>query len=146
MEVGDESRRELGDVPGERNRVWYEGRGPAVVIAPWNFPLAILSGMTAAALVTGNCVVYKPSSLTPVTGRRLADIYREAGIPPGVFNYLIRNLQGMTNLMLYFSDTYERPLTTAVGTAKRHLNNIYGKLGVGSRTQAVAYAREIGLA
>ncbi len=79
---------QLGTVPGETNRLLYEPCGVAAVIAPWNFPLAISCGMTAAALVTGNCVVYKPSCLTPVTGRRLADIYREAGIPPGVFNYL----------------------------------------------------------
>ncbi|HZV82542.1 MAG TPA: proline dehydrogenase family protein, partial [Geobacteraceae bacterium] len=79
---------QLGHVPGETNRLFYEPCGVAAVIAPWNFPLAISCGMTAAALVTGNCVVYKPSSLTPVIGRRLADIYREAGVPPGVFNYI----------------------------------------------------------
>jgi len=75
-------------VPGEVNRSFYEPFGVAAVIAPWNFPLAISCGMAAAALVTGNCVVYKPSSLTAVTGRKLTDIFRAAGLPPGVFNYL----------------------------------------------------------
>jgi RHH-type proline utilization regulon transcriptional repressor/proline dehydrogenase/delta 1-pyrroline-5-carboxylate dehydrogenase len=78
----------LGHVPGETNRSFHEPCGVAVVIAPWNFPLAISCGMAAAALVTGNTVVYKPSSLTPVIGRRLTEIFRQAGIPHGVFNYL----------------------------------------------------------
>jgi RHH-type proline utilization regulon transcriptional repressor/proline dehydrogenase/delta 1-pyrroline-5-carboxylate dehydrogenase len=59
----------------------------AAVIAPWNFPLAISTGMTAAALVAGNAVLYKPSGLSSVIGRGLADIYAEAGIPAGVFNF-----------------------------------------------------------
>jgi predicted delta-1-pyrroline-5-carboxylate dehydrogenase group 2 len=79
---------ELPPGPGESNRLCYEPRGVAAVIAPWNFPLAISCGMTAAAVVAGNCVVYKPSSLSPVTGHLLVDIFREAGLPPGVFNYV----------------------------------------------------------
>ena len=76
--------------PGEpeSNQLFYEPRGIAGVVAPWNFPLAISCGMVAAAVVTGNCVVYKPSSLSPVTGHLLVDIFREAGLPPGVFNYV----------------------------------------------------------
>jgi RHH-type proline utilization regulon transcriptional repressor/proline dehydrogenase/delta 1-pyrroline-5-carboxylate dehydrogenase len=77
-----------GSAPGELNHYLYEPRGVAAVIAPWNFPLAISMGMASAALVTGNCVVYKPSGLTPVIGRHLAELFREAGLPPGVFNYL----------------------------------------------------------
>ncbi|WP_305042251.1 L-glutamate gamma-semialdehyde dehydrogenase, partial [Geoalkalibacter sp.] len=75
-------------VPGEDNRLHYQPKGVAAVIAPWNFPLAISCGMAAAALVTGNTVVYKPSSLTPVIGWKLLELLREAGLPPGVFNYL----------------------------------------------------------
>jgi len=78
----------LGHVPGEINRSLREPCGVAAVIAPWNFPLAISCGMASAALVTGNCVVYKPSSLTPVIGQRLGEIFREAGLPHGVFNFL----------------------------------------------------------
>ncbi len=74
--------------PGESNQLFYEPRGVAAVIAPWNFPLAISCGMVGAAVVTGNCVVYKPSSLSPVAGHMLVDIFREAGLPPGVFNYV----------------------------------------------------------
>ena len=72
----------------EANRLFYEPRGVAAVIAPWNFPLAISCGMTAAAIVAGDCVVYKPSSLSPITGRLLVDLFCEADLPPGVFNYV----------------------------------------------------------
>ena len=77
----------LGDLPGERNEQFYQPKGLAAVIAPWNFPLAIGCGMCAAALVAGNCVIYKPSNLTPVVGHNLAEIFSEAGLPDGVFNY-----------------------------------------------------------
>jgi len=78
----------LGTAPGELNHSFYEPKGVAAVIAPWNFPLAISIGMAAAAIVTGNPVVYKPSSLTAITGYQLVEVFREAGLPEGVFNYL----------------------------------------------------------
>jgi RHH-type transcriptional regulator, proline utilization regulon repressor / proline dehydrogenase / delta 1-pyrroline-5-carboxylate dehydrogenase len=68
-------------IPGENNVYFYEPRGIAAVIAPWNFPLAILTGMTAAALVTGNCAVVKPAEQSPIMGALLVDILREAGLP-----------------------------------------------------------------
>lgn len=80
--------RRLGTAPGELNHSCYEPKGVAAVIAPWNFPLAISIGMAAAAIVSGNPVVYKPSSLTAITGYQLVEIFREAGLPEGVFNYL----------------------------------------------------------
>jgi RHH-type proline utilization regulon transcriptional repressor/proline dehydrogenase/delta 1-pyrroline-5-carboxylate dehydrogenase len=80
--------RRMGRAPGEENRYRYEPLGVAVVIAPWNFPLAISCGMIAAALVTGNSVVYKPSSRSPVTGRLLMEIFHQAGLPPGVCNFV----------------------------------------------------------
>ena len=76
------------DVPGEENAYFYEPRGVAVVIAPWNFPLAILTGMAAAALVTGNTVVLKPAEQSGVVGAKLMECLIEAGVPPGVANYL----------------------------------------------------------
>ncbi|MGE0607591.1 MAG: L-glutamate gamma-semialdehyde dehydrogenase [Pirellulales bacterium] len=76
------------DVPGEENRMLYRPRGVAAVIAPWNFPLAILTGMTTAALVTGNTVVMKPAEQSPVVANQLMDIFRQVGLPPGVLNYL----------------------------------------------------------
>ena len=68
-------------LPGESNVYLYEPRGIAAVIAPWNFPLAILTGMTAAALVAGNCAIVKPAEQSPVTGALLVEILREAGLP-----------------------------------------------------------------
>lgn len=80
--------RRHGHAAGELNLYLYEPRGVAAVIAPWNFPLAISMGMASAAIVTGNPVVYKPSSLTPVVGHHLVEIFVEAGLPAGVFNYV----------------------------------------------------------
>jgi predicted delta-1-pyrroline-5-carboxylate dehydrogenase group 2 len=80
--------RRLGNAAGELNLYLYEPRGVAAVIAPWNFPLAISMGMVSAALVTGNPVVFKPSSLTPIIGHHLVEIFAQAGLPAGVFNYL----------------------------------------------------------
>jgi RHH-type proline utilization regulon transcriptional repressor/proline dehydrogenase/delta 1-pyrroline-5-carboxylate dehydrogenase len=76
------------DVPGEENRFEYLPRGVAAVIAPWNFPLAILTGMTAAALVTGNTVVMKPAEQSSVVGAKLMQIFRAVDLPPGVLNFL----------------------------------------------------------
>ena len=77
----------MGRAPGELNHYFYQPKGLAVVIAPWNFPLAISCGMCAAAIVAGNCVIYKPSGLSSVTGFTLAEIFQHAGLPQGVFNY-----------------------------------------------------------
>jgi RHH-type transcriptional regulator, proline utilization regulon repressor / proline dehydrogenase / delta 1-pyrroline-5-carboxylate dehydrogenase len=75
-------------VPGETSLHEYVPRGIAAVIAPWNFPLAILCGMTTAAIVAGNTVVMKPAEQSPVIAWRLMDILQRAGLPPGVANFL----------------------------------------------------------
>lgn len=75
-------------LPGEQDEMRYLPLGAAVVIPPWNFPLAILCGMTVAALVTGNTVVIKPSSETPTIGAVFAEILLEAGFPPSSFCFL----------------------------------------------------------
>jgi RHH-type transcriptional regulator, proline utilization regulon repressor / proline dehydrogenase / delta 1-pyrroline-5-carboxylate dehydrogenase len=68
--------------PGERNEMHYAPRGPCAVIAPWNFPLAIPLGMTAAALATGNPAILKPAEQSPGCAARLVEALREAGVPP----------------------------------------------------------------
>ena len=73
-------------VAGEINLQHWLPRGVGVIIAPWNFPLAILTGMTAAVVVTGNTVLMKPSEQTPVLGAHLMSLLLEAGLPPGVVN------------------------------------------------------------
>jgi 1-pyrroline-5-carboxylate dehydrogenase len=75
-------------VAGERNQNRYLPLGVVVVIPPWNFPLAILVGMTMAAVVTGNTVVLKPSSQSPVTAAKFMELVDEANVPPGVVNLL----------------------------------------------------------
>lgn len=74
--------------PGETSVTHYLPRGVAVVVAPWNFPLAILCGMTVAALVTGNTVVMKPAGQSPVIAAKLYAILREAGVPAGALHYV----------------------------------------------------------
>jgi RHH-type proline utilization regulon transcriptional repressor/proline dehydrogenase/delta 1-pyrroline-5-carboxylate dehydrogenase len=82
------SPQSLGHYPGEESEYIYEPKGIGVVISPWNFPLAIPAGMVSAGIVTGNCVIFKPSGLSPVMGWQLSDIFREAGLPPGVLQCL----------------------------------------------------------
>jgi 1-pyrroline-5-carboxylate dehydrogenase len=78
----------LTKVPGEKNELEYIPLGVGVVIPPWNFPFAILVGMSSAAIVSGNAIVLKPSSDTPMMGRLFYEIMEEAGVPEGVLNFL----------------------------------------------------------
>ncbi|AFK07790.1 delta-1-pyrroline-5-carboxylate dehydrogenase [Mesotoga prima MesG1.Ag.4.2] len=75
-------------IPGEYNELRYIPLGVGVVIPPWNFPSAIMAGMTTAAAVSGNCVLLKPASDAPVIAAKFVDILREAGLPDGVVNYV----------------------------------------------------------
>ncbi len=75
-------------VPGEKNRAFYIPLGVGISIPPWNFPMAILTGLTSAPWIAGNCVVLKPASATPMMGWLYMEIIREAGVPAGVVNFL----------------------------------------------------------
>ncbi|VEF49552.1 delta-1-pyrroline-5-carboxylate dehydrogenase [Bacillus freudenreichii] len=83
-----EQEADLIPMPGIENRMVYLPLGVGVIIPPWNFPLAILTGLTVSALVTGNTVLIKPSSATPVTAVKFIEMLKEAGIPDGVINYV----------------------------------------------------------
>lgn len=72
----------------EYNRYDYIPLGVGVVISPWNFPFAIMGGTTAAAVVTGNTVLLKPASTTPVVAYKFVEVLEEAGLPAGVVNYI----------------------------------------------------------
>ncbi len=74
--------------PGERNKFEYIPLGVGAVIPPWNFPLAIMAGMTMAAVVAGNTVVLKPSSDSPTIAAKFMEIVEEAGLPAGVVNFI----------------------------------------------------------
>jgi 1-pyrroline-5-carboxylate dehydrogenase len=78
----------LTPVPGEKNYLRYIPLGVGVVIPPWNFPMAILAGMTAASIVAGNTVVLKPSSDSPAIAYQFFEVLEQAGMPPGVVNFL----------------------------------------------------------
>jgi 1-pyrroline-5-carboxylate dehydrogenase len=73
--------------PGERNRLLYIPLGVGAVIPPWNFPFAIMAGMTAASIVTGNTVILKPSSDSPTIAAKFVEVLEEAGLPAGVVNF-----------------------------------------------------------
>ncbi len=76
------------EYPGEENRSWLQPIGAGAVIPPWNFPLAILVGMTVGPVVGGNTVVLKPASNTPLVGWGFMKVLEEAGLPSGVVNFL----------------------------------------------------------
>lgn len=73
--------------PGERNELHYIPLGVGAVIPPWNFPFAIMAGMTAASIVTGNTVILKPSSDSPTIAAKFVEVLEEAGMPGGVVNF-----------------------------------------------------------
>ena len=74
-------------LPGEKNELIYIPLGVGAVIPPWNFPFAIMAGMTAAAIVTGNTVILKPSSDSPTIAAKFIEVLEEAGMPGGVVNF-----------------------------------------------------------
>ena len=81
-------KQPIVNVPGEENDLEYIPLGVGAVIPPWNFPLAIMAGMTMASVVTGNTVVLKPSSDAPTIAFKFFEILEEAGLPPGVVNFM----------------------------------------------------------
>ncbi|HZH33528.1 MAG TPA: L-glutamate gamma-semialdehyde dehydrogenase [Pyrinomonadaceae bacterium] len=82
------SEQPLTKIEGEDNRLGYIPLGVAAVIPPWNFPLAIMAGMTVAAVVTGNTVVLKPSSDAPTIAAKFVEVLQEVGLPAGVVNFV----------------------------------------------------------
>lgn len=129
-------------VPGERNLYHYQPRGVGVVIPPWNFPLAILTGMTAATLAAGNTCVLKPASQTPVIAAHLVTAFREAGLPEGVLNfvpgpgaavgeYLVRH--PLTHLVAFTGSravgTRIFRLAAELAEGQHHLKRVIAELG-----------------
>lgn len=81
--------QDLTPFPGEITEYKYIPLGVGVIIPPWNFPFAIMTGITTSAIVTGNTVVLKPSSDTPMMAWLLVDIFKKVGLPDGVLNFLV---------------------------------------------------------
>jgi 1-pyrroline-5-carboxylate dehydrogenase len=84
----DQDDHGLTKIADEDNRLTYIPLGVGVIIPPWNFPLAICVGLTVSAVVTGNTVVLKPASATPVIAYRFVALMEEAGLPAGVINFI----------------------------------------------------------
>jgi RHH-type proline utilization regulon transcriptional repressor/proline dehydrogenase/delta 1-pyrroline-5-carboxylate dehydrogenase len=80
--------RVASELPGESSRLGTIPRGIGAVVAPWNFALPISVGMAAAAIVTGNTVVYKPASPTPAIGQAVFELFSSVNLPPGVMNFV----------------------------------------------------------
>ncbi len=114
----------LVQMPGERGELRYLGLGVGVIIPPWNFPLAILVGMTVAALVTGNTVIIKPSSETPTIGAKFVEVLTAAGFPPATYAFVPGSGAVIGDLLV------EHPLTRFV--------SFTGSREVGLRINALA--------
>jgi RHH-type proline utilization regulon transcriptional repressor/proline dehydrogenase/delta 1-pyrroline-5-carboxylate dehydrogenase len=123
--------RETQQLPSETNSYFYEPRGVAAIIAPWNFPLAILTGMTAAALAAGNCALMKPAEQSPIIATHLLDILRAAGLPHDACQLL----QGGGKLGAYL-----------VRSPKIHLVAFTGSRDVGLEILQQAYTHQPGQA
>lgn len=131
----------LGHRPGELNHRTYGPRGVAAVIAPWNFPLAIPTGMVSAALVTGNAVLFKPSERSSLMGRLLADILLEAGVPPEILiclpggpeigRALVRRPDVSTIAFTGSKDVGLQILAGAAGVlpGQRHITRVIAEMG-----------------
>jgi 1-pyrroline-5-carboxylate dehydrogenase len=78
----------LTKIPGENNRLEYIPLGVGAVIPPWNFPMAIMAGMTSAAVVAGNTVLLKPSSDSPIIAAKFIEVLEKSGLPAGVVNFV----------------------------------------------------------
>lgn len=123
---------EVQSPPGEVNRLTYEGRGVTAVIAPWNFPLAIPTGMTSAALVAGNPVVLKPAEQTPAIARVLVDALLAGGAPRGTVAFLPGYGEEIGELLV----THPQVVTVAFTGSKAvglHLNEVAARTVPGQR-------------
>jgi len=113
--------KNLPGYTGESNELSLQGRGLFVCISPWNFPVAIFTGQIAAALVTGNCVLAKPASLTCLTAHRVVELLYQAGVPCAVLHYLPCEAALLSNMVLT-----DRRVTGVAFTgsteAARHIN------------------------
>ena len=120
IRLGNPAR--MGRAPGEMSRLVYQPKGIAAVIAPWNFPLAISCGMSSAAIVTGNPVLYKPAGPSSVVGFTLAEIFRKAGLPDGVFNYVPGRGSVMGDYLVEHPDIALIAFTGSLEVGRRILN------------------------
>ncbi len=117
-------------VKGEKNKLVYIPLGVGVAVPPWNFPFAIMVGITSAALVSGNTVVLKPSSDTPMMGKLFYDIITEAGLPAGALNFLPGSGAEVGDTLVAHPLTRFVSFTGSVGVGV-HINELAAKVQPG---------------
>ncbi|HOM73064.1 MAG TPA: bifunctional proline dehydrogenase/L-glutamate gamma-semialdehyde dehydrogenase, partial [Armatimonadota bacterium] len=134
--------RRMGPVAGETNDYFYQPKGVAVIIPPWNFPMAICAGMSTAAIVTGNTVVLKPASQSPIVAAKFVEILNRAGLPAGVLNFLPGSgaeigdyiVQHPNIHMIAFTGSREigcriNKLAADVSPGQKHLKKVIAEMG-----------------
>jgi RHH-type proline utilization regulon transcriptional repressor/proline dehydrogenase/delta 1-pyrroline-5-carboxylate dehydrogenase len=126
------------DVPGESNATLLVPRGPTAVISPWNFPIAILTGMAAAALVTGNPVILKPAEQTPACGYHVFRAFLEAGVPEGVLHFLPGKGEVVGERLVAHPD-----VATIAFTGSREVGNLIARRAAETSTGVVGLKRVI---
>jgi 1-pyrroline-5-carboxylate dehydrogenase len=122
----------LSAFAGEENESFYIPLGAGLTIAPWNFPMALMTGMTVGAIVVGNTVVCKPAEDTVVSLAKVFDIFEEAGLPPGVVNYLPGVGAEVGAYLVEHPRTRFINFTGSLATGKR-INEAAAKVGDGQR-------------
>jgi 1-pyrroline-5-carboxylate dehydrogenase len=116
----------------EENDMMYLPLGVGIIITPWNFPLAILTGMTTSAIVTGNTVLLKPAAQTPIIGAKFMEVAREAGVPDGVINFVPGNPKEIGDYMTQSPRTRFISFTGSMGVGK-HIHEVASSVKPGQR-------------
>jgi RHH-type proline utilization regulon transcriptional repressor/proline dehydrogenase/delta 1-pyrroline-5-carboxylate dehydrogenase len=126
------------DVPGESNATVFSPRGPTAVIAPWNFPVAILTGMAAAALVTGNPVILKPAEQTPACAYLVFRTLLEAGVPETALHFVPGKGEVVGARLVAHPD-----IATIAFTGSREVGNLIARQAAETSTGVVGLKRVI---
>jgi 1-pyrroline-5-carboxylate dehydrogenase len=126
------AKQPITKYPGEKNELWYIPLGVGIIVPPWNFALAILTGMASAAVVAGNTVVLKPSSDSPLTGWMFFNLMREVGLPAGVINFVTGSGVSVGDVLVAHSKTRFISFTGSkeVGI---HVNELAAKVQPGQK-------------
>ncbi|MED4571569.1 L-glutamate gamma-semialdehyde dehydrogenase [Brevibacillus agri] len=128
----DEDEHGLTKIAGENNRLTFIPLGVGVVIPPWNFPLAICVGLTVSAVVTGNTVLLKPASVTPIIAYQFVKIMEEAGLPSGVINFIPGSSKEIGDYLTAHPQTRFISFTGSKDVGL-HINKIAGQTAPGQK-------------
>ncbi|MBI1819614.1 MAG: bifunctional proline dehydrogenase/L-glutamate gamma-semialdehyde dehydrogenase [Nitrospirae bacterium] len=126
------SAHAVSSLPGEENRLSLQPVGVMAALSPWNFPLALATGMIAAGLAAGNCVIFKPSSRSQILGSKLAELFNAAGAPPGVLQFLPGEGKEIGEFLIRHPDI---PLIAFTGSNEvgRHILSVASQIDPGQK-------------